>query len=165
MEWLKGPSLIVATIATGLLTGVWYAWAVSVMPGLARTDDRTYIDALQGMNRAIQNGWFFLTFMGSLLFIAAALLFQFTGDGSRKAVLWIVIGLVAHIVVLVITFAGNIPINNALDTAGPIDQMTNAAELRARFEGTWVGLNIARLFVNLAGFGSLIWGVVQWARS
>jgi uncharacterized membrane protein len=163
MEALRGPSLIVATISTGLITGVWYAWTVSVMPGLARTDDRTYVGALQGMNRAIQNGWFFLTFMGSLLFLIAALLLQFTGD-NRRAVPWIVIALVLYVVVLLITFVGNIPINNALDTAGPVDQIANPAELRARFEGTWVGLNLARLLVNLVGFGSLTWGLVQYAR-
>jgi hypothetical protein len=35
------------------------------MPGLRRTDDRTFVDAMQSINVAIINGWFALSFAGA----------------------------------------------------------------------------------------------------
>ena len=42
-----------------------YAWASGVMPGLAQTDDRTFVVAIQEMNRAIVNPVFLLSFLGA----------------------------------------------------------------------------------------------------
>ena len=39
----------------GLIAGLFYAWACSVMPGLARTTDRTFVEAMHHMNQAIIN--------------------------------------------------------------------------------------------------------------
>jgi hypothetical protein len=44
-----------ATLTTGLMAGVYYAYACSVMLGLARTSDRTFIDVMRQINVAIQN--------------------------------------------------------------------------------------------------------------
>ncbi len=43
LETLRGPILLAATVATGLQAGTYYTWASGVMPGLARTDDHTFI--------------------------------------------------------------------------------------------------------------------------
>jgi hypothetical protein len=53
-----------ATLTTGLMAGVYYAYACSVMLGLARTSDRTFIDVMQQINVAIQNPVFFAAFSG-----------------------------------------------------------------------------------------------------
>ena len=71
-EVLRGVSLLVATLAMGLLAGVFYTFAVSVMPGLARSDDRTFVAAMQQINVAIQNPWFSLTFLGTPVLILVA---------------------------------------------------------------------------------------------
>jgi uncharacterized membrane protein len=44
----------------------------SVMPGLRRTDDRTFVSAMQRINVAILNGWFMLSFFGALVVMAVA---------------------------------------------------------------------------------------------
>ena len=41
--------LVAAVVATGLLTGLFYAFDVAVMPGLTAADDRTLVDAMQQM--------------------------------------------------------------------------------------------------------------------
>ncbi len=43
--------LLFATVATGLVAGFFYAYACSVMVGLARTDDLTFISTMQGSTR------------------------------------------------------------------------------------------------------------------
>jgi len=77
LEWVRGATLVAATITAGLMAGLLYAYACSVMIGLSRTDDRTFVDVMQRINLAIVNGWFFVTFFGALVFTAAA------GDPDR----------------------------------------------------------------------------------
>ncbi|MER6362184.1 hypothetical protein [Kitasatospora sp. NPDC001527] len=50
-----GPVLATATTAMGLMSGLFFAFDVSVMPGLAAGDDRTYVTAMQHINAAITN--------------------------------------------------------------------------------------------------------------
>ena len=56
---------------------------------------------------------------------------------------------------LVITFAGNIPLNDALDAAGPVDKIKDLAAVRADFESLWVKLNIARTLTSAGALGAL----------
>ena len=55
MELFRSGALAAATITTGLMAGLYYAYACSVMPGLSRTDDRTFVSAMQQINVAIIN--------------------------------------------------------------------------------------------------------------
>jgi uncharacterized membrane protein len=160
MDIVRSGALIVATMLTGLIAGLFYAWSVSVMPGLARTDDHTYLTALQGMNRAILNGWFFLSFIGALIVTAAAALLQL----RTGALPWILVALVLHIAMLVVTAKLNIPLNNELDATSP-DQLAAAADLRARFESTWVRWNVVRALLGTAALGSLAYALVTSGRS
>lgn len=44
----RGTSVLAAaTVATGLVAGVYYAFACSVMLGLGASGDRTFIEAMQ----------------------------------------------------------------------------------------------------------------------
>src|SRR3989442_15222530 len=47
--------LIVATVLTGLATGDITLYAHTIMPGLKKTDDRTFDAAFRAMERAILN--------------------------------------------------------------------------------------------------------------
>jgi hypothetical protein len=51
-----------AVIAIGLLAGLIYDWAITVMPALTAADDRTLVDAMQ---QTIDNPAFPLTFLGA----------------------------------------------------------------------------------------------------
>src|SRR4051812_9813929 len=62
---LRGPLLVVAAVVAGLQAGTFFTWSTGVMPGLARVDDRTFIDAMQQMNVAIVNPVFIATFLGA----------------------------------------------------------------------------------------------------
>ena len=57
--------LVLATVATGLGAGLFYTFSVAVMPGLRRADDATRVRTMQGINIAILNGWFALSFVGA----------------------------------------------------------------------------------------------------
>ena len=54
-----------ATLATGLVAGVFYAYAVSVNLGLATQPDASYVATMQAINDRIENPLFFASFFGA----------------------------------------------------------------------------------------------------
>src|SRR6186713_801850 len=62
-------TLVAATITNGLMAGLFAAYSYAVMPGLGRTDDRTFVEAMQQTNAAILNGWFGICFGAAVLVI------------------------------------------------------------------------------------------------
>ena len=113
MNWATA-TLVAATITNGLMAGLFAAYSYAVMPGLGRTGDATFVEAMQQSNAAILNGWFGVCFGGSAVFAAAAVLLHL----GRPGLLWIVAGLVLYVAVLVITFRINVPLNDRLAAAG-----------------------------------------------
>jgi uncharacterized membrane protein len=164
VEVLRGAILLIATVATGLAAGLFYAFSVGVMPGLGRTDARTFVVAMQQINVAIVNPWFLVTFLGApvLTIVAAAL--HLRADG-RAALPWIAAALVLYGVAFVVTIAFNIPLNNALDAAGAPDQITDVAQVRDHFEATWVRWNVVRTVASTGAFACLAWALVVSGRA
>jgi uncharacterized membrane protein len=160
---LRGASVIAATLTVGLTAGLFFAFFYAVMPGLANTDDRGFVSAMQRINVAILNGWLALCFGGALVFTALAVALHL-GRDARPVLPWLVAGLVLYAAAFAITMTLNVPLNNALDAAGDPDRITDLAAVRERFEGPWVRWNTLRAFVNIAAFGCLTWALVLWGR-
>ena len=162
-DMFRTGSLVAAAITTGLAAGLFYAYSYSVMPGLGRTDDRTFVMGMQRINEAILNGWFALCFAGALVFTALAAALHIPRDG-RSVLPWIVAALVLYLAVLVITFTVNVPLNDQLNAAGDPDRAADLAAVRERFEATWVRWNHVRTVGNLAALGCLLWALVLHGR-
>lgn len=160
MGLMREAALVAATITTGLTAGLFYAFACSVLPGLSRTDDRTFVSAMQSINVAILNGWFALAFAGAPVTITLAALLRLD-PAWRRALPWIVAALVLYGVVLFITFAVNVPLNNELGAAWRAGQGDLAAA-RERFEARWITWNIARAAACTAAFGCLTWALAAY---
>jgi uncharacterized membrane protein len=156
LESLRAPILLAATVAAGLQAGTYYTWASGVMPGLARTDDRTLIAAVQHMNVAIVNPVFMLSFLGAPLLAGASVV-----TSSTTARPWAIAGLALAVGTVVITGALNIPLNNALEAAGPVDRIADLAAVRAAFEDAWVRWNIARVVTSTAALACLGWAALR----
>jgi len=150
-ESLNLAVLVAATVTSGLLAGLFYAYSVSVMRGLARTADRTFVESMRQINVAILNGWFALGFLGAPLTTALALVLHLDGDG-RAELAWIVLALVSGLFTLAITFAVNVPLNDELASVEGGD----AGVARGRFEGRWVRWNLARTISSATAFGCLV---------
>ena len=159
----RAGSLVAAALTTGLAAGLFYAYSYSVMPGLGRADDRTFVMGMQRINAAILNGWFALCFAGALVFTALAAALHVPG-GGRSVLPWIVAALVLYVAVLVVTFAVNVPLNDQLDAAGDPDQAADLAAVRQRFEAAWVRWNIVRTAASASAFGCLLWALVLHGR-
>ncbi|WP_431959993.1 DUF1772 domain-containing protein [Actinacidiphila sp. bgisy160] len=155
--------LVAATVAVGLMAGLFFAFSVAVMPGLARAADRTLVDAMQRINVAIQNGWFLLAFGGSLLLCAAAVALC-PRDGERGPLPWVIAAIVLYLAVLVVTFGVSIPLNDRLDAAGDPARLADIAAVRERFEAAWVRWNLVRTLLCTGALGCLSWALVLSGR-
>jgi len=162
VEVFRGAVLIAATITTGLVTGVFFAYANSIMPGLRRTDDRTFVGAFQALDRAIINPLFMACFFGALVLTGLAAALHFGAD--NQAVLpWAAAATVLYLAAIVITLAVNVPLNDAIKAAGDPDRIDDLTAVRRRFnEARWAAWNLVRTLVSAAAFGCLAGSLVQY---
>ena len=152
-----------AVIAMGLLAGLYYFSSIAVMPALTAADDRTLVDAMQQMIVKIENPAFFLTLLGAPALAAVALV-QVRRSGQAKAAGWIIAGLVLYTVMVVITFAVHLPLNEELKEAGDPARIENLAAVRDDFVTPWVAWDVVRTLATTAAFGSLVWALVLRGR-
>ncbi|MEV4614356.1 anthrone oxygenase family protein [Kitasatospora sp. NPDC049258] len=164
MTVFRTATLVAATLATGLGAGLFYGYACSVMPGLARSSDRTFVEAMQRINVAILNGWFALSFGGAILLIVLAAVLQYRSGGGA-ALGWIVAAGALQLALLVVTMAVNVPLNNRLAAGGDAAGAADLATLRAEFEQVWVRWNVLRALAGAAALGCLAWALVLVGRT
>jgi uncharacterized membrane protein len=165
MSGLRSVTLIAATMTIGLVAGVFGLYWHTVMRGLARTDDRTFVGAFQALDRAIINPWFMVSFLGALLFTVTAAVLHLPRD-ARGPLPWIVVALVLYLVAFGITMAVNVPLNDALKAAGEPDVIADLAAARSNFdEARWAAWNLVRTITTTVAFGTLCWALVMSGRS
>ncbi len=135
--------LLAALVATALMAGLFWTWDISVMPGLARLDDRTFVTTMQALDAAIDNGGVSLALGGALVLTAVAAVTEHR-RGRRSAARWIGAALALYLAALVVTGAVHLPLNaaiSAVDAGAPAPVLTGA---RAAFEGPWRAANPLR---------------------
>ena len=150
---MTGPvghaALIAGTLGTGLIGGLFFGFATAVMPGLARTDDRTFVATMQGINEAILNPVFLAVYVAPVVCLGYA---AFSGPARP----WVIAALVLYLATVVITGAGNLPLNDALVAVGLPDSASALEAARTAFEKPWNRLHLARTATVIAAFGCCI---------
>jgi uncharacterized membrane protein len=161
MDALRVAALLAATMTTGLMAGVYGLYQHTVLPGLGRTDDRTFVAGFQAVDRAIINPWFMTGFLGVLLgTVAAAAL-----NADRRLLPWLLVALALNLLVSVITVVVHVPLNDALKAAGDPDRIADLAEIRERFDAArWTAWNLVRTLSTTAAFGLLCWALLLRGR-
>ena len=151
--------LIVSTLLCALVTGFIFTYAVVVMPGFAKLDDRDFIRAFQVTDGVIQNNQplFMLAWIGSIVSIVATMILGFIE--LHGIVRWtvITIGFVYLIGVQRITIRIHLPLNNRLQRL-EIDEMDSEtlSKERNKFETRWNHFNNIRTLIAFAVSFSLM---------
>ncbi|GAB3484770.1 anthrone oxygenase family protein [Nocardiopsis coralliicola] len=148
MDAIEAIAAAAAVTAAGLFAGAFFTFSIAVMPGLSAAGDAVFTEAMHRMNTAIVNPVFLAVFLGTpvLALVHAAL-----SDGGGAVAAWA--GFAAAAAVVLITAGANIPLNNALDSAGP--RPADPARVRAAFEARWVRWNTVRTVLSAAGLAAL----------
>lgn len=156
MELWQDVVLIASVVATGLVAGLLFGWAVSVMPGLRASDENAYLSTFRAMDSAIvSNAYFITAFIGAPLLTLVALLLHI-GDGAR--LVWIVAALVLSLGTVAITRVVHLPLNAQVQ-AGAVDG--DVALVRQRFESRWVPWNVVRTVTSTAALACLAIALVS----
>ncbi|MEV0331285.1 DUF1772 domain-containing protein [Nocardia sp. NPDC050717] len=151
MYTLSILALAAAVFSLGLVAGVVLAYSNSVMPGLRHADDRTFVDACQRLNTAIDNPLFLVVSNLALLATAAAVALAIPAGLGAAVLASTGAALLLYVSTLVITFAVNVPMNNELIAAGHPDTIPDQlAAVRARFESKWTTMNNLRAVATTA---------------
>ena len=159
MDVLQGNLLMVATITMGIGAGVYMLYSFAIMPGLAKTDDRTFVGAFQQIDTAIVGPFLIGFFIAPLASAALAAALQ-VGDGDRSVLALTAGAIVLQLVMLGITVGVNVPLNDGIKAAGDPNTIDVAA-VRKRFsEGRWARWNAVRAGAATVAFGLLAWALV-----
>lgn len=150
---MKGLLPLITTLLTGLSSGLFYAWAVSVIPGTKRISDMAYIETMQSINRAILNPWFLLIFLGPLLFSGLAAYQKFQIGETEWFALILISGIIYLVGTIGVTALGNVPLNDALDKVVlQAQDSTSLHEIRVTYETKWNRLHLIRTIFSVLAF-------------
>ena len=138
--------VILAGFSTALIAGLFYSYSCSVTIGLGRLSDEAYLRAMQSINRAILNPWFFASFMGTLVLLPICTWLMFRHEAASSGFYLSLLATLVYVVaVFGVTIFGNVPLNEALDKFDI--GAASAAEIKVRrvqFETRWNKLNLIR---------------------
>ncbi|PIC88237.1 hypothetical protein CSV72_02785 [Sporosarcina sp. P20a] len=144
-----------AVLTTGMMAGIVFAYANSVMPGLRKADDRTFVLASRHLTSSVANPLFLIISNSALIvqigFIVVAVLAQ-----QFDQVVLGSIALIFYIATLLITFLGNLPLNKAIISAELPASDAKWNKLRVRFESSWTRLNNLRTITCILSVSTLI---------
>ena len=151
--------LIVSTLLCALVTGFIFTYAVVVMPGFAKLDDRDFIRAFQVTDGVIQNNQplFMLAWVGSIVSVVATMILGFIELHGIERWTVFAIGFVYLLGVQGITIRVHLPLNNHLQRL-EIDEMDpeSLSKERNKFESRWNYFNNIRTLIAFAVSFSLM---------
>lgn len=153
MSTVASALLFCSTLSSGLTAGLFFGWAVSVLPGTAKVSDRNYVATMQSINIAIINPIFMLAFLGTAIVLAAGAWCHHRDGQARRGWLLAAAAGTYALGVVGVTAARNVPLNNQLDAFvldGASD--TTVSERRTRYESSWNAWHYVRTIANIAAF-------------
>ena len=145
-------SLFFSILLCALATGFILTYAIIVMPGLSKLDDKEFIKAFQVTDGIIQNNQpiFILIWVGSIISVLGTIITSILSLGIVEAWLIIFAGVIYLLGVQGITISIHLPLNKHIQK---IDiNSTNSqtlSEVRKNFETKWNYFNNIRTSIAL----------------
>ena len=145
-------SLFFSILLCALATGFILTYAIIVMPGLSKLDDKEFIKAFQVTDGIIQNNQpiFILIWVGSIISVLGTIITSILSLGIVEAWLIIFAGVIYLLGVQGITISIHLPLNKhiqKIDT-NSINSQT-LSEVRKNFETKWNYFNNIRTGIAL----------------
>ena len=143
-------SLFFSTLLCSLVTGFILTYAIVVMPGLSKLDDKEFIKAFQVTDGIIQNNQpiFILIWVGSIISVVSTIIISIFTLGLLEAWKIIFVSLVYLLGVQAITIIIHLPLNRRIQK---IDINSNNSqslnEERKNFETKWNYFNNIRTVI------------------
>ena len=150
-------SLIFSILSCSLVGGFIFTYAIVVMPGLSKLNDKDFLRAFQVRAAVIQNKQplFMFTWIGSIVAMLTTILVSLVSVGLPETWLILLIGVAYLLGVQGITISIHIPLNNHIQKV-KIEELNDEtlANERLKFETRWNFFNYIR--TSIAIFVSVI---------
>ena len=133
-------SLIFSILSCSLVGGFIFTYAIVVMPGLSKLNDKDFLRAFQVTDAVIQNKQplFMSTWIGSIIAMLTTIIVSLVSVGLPETWLILIIGVAYLLGVQGITVAIHIPLNNHIQKV-KIEELNDEtlAKERLKFEKRW----------------------------
>ena len=146
--------ILLSALGCGLVAGIFFTFSTFVMTALGRLPPEQGISAMQAINVAILNPWFFVVFFGTAAACAILAVFVLLGWSGPGAI-YLVAGSVLYLVsCILVTILFNVPLNNELAAVKP--ESAEGAKIWSRYLSSWLVWNHVRTIGSLAAMTSFI---------
>ena len=146
-------SLILSILSCSLVGGFIFTYAIVVMPGLSKLNDKDFLRAFQVTDAVIQNKQplFMFTWIGSIVAMLTTILVSLVSVGLPETWLILLIGVTYLLGVQGITVAIHIPLNNHIQKV-KIEELNDEtlANERLKFETKWNFFNYIRTAIAIS---------------
>ena len=159
MDCLLTASTVLAALGSGLIAGVFFAFAAFVLAALSRLPAPAGITAMQTMIAAIKSPLFLVVFFGTAA-LAALMGIAATLKWSEPGALDLLIGSLLYLNgPFGVTLLKNLPLNNHLAAVTP--GSIESAIVWKEFRTTWGLWNHVRWIAALGAAAAFIWALVE----
>tara|TARA_B100000003_G_C10865018_1_gene344590 strand:+ start:179 stop:673 length:495 start_codon:yes stop_codon:yes gene_type:complete len=142
---------ILSILSCSLVTGFIFTYAVVVMPGLSKLNDKEFLKAFQVTDEVIQNKQpiFMLTWVGSIVSVLSLILTSIIYVGLSETWLVVLIALIYLLGVQGITILIHLPLNNHIQKLN-LEKFKdeNLKKERLKFEKKWNFYNNIRSAIS-----------------
>jgi uncharacterized membrane protein len=149
--------ILLAAIGCGLVAGIFFAFSTFLMTALGRLPPEQGISAMQAINVAVLNAWFFAVFFGTAAVCAILAVFAVMGWSGPGAV-YLAAGSVLYLAgCILVTILFNVPLNTELAAVEP--QSAEGARIWSRYLSSWLVWNHVRTIASLAAMASFLFAI------
>lgn len=149
-------------LLSGLIAGLLFSYSCSVNIGLKTLSDNEYVKAMQSINVAIQNPYFFIPFMGLLLVLPIATYLNYKHQIDTSFYLLLFASLIYVIGVFGITMFGNVPLNESLAKFSiSTGNINSISQMRQSFEKSWNSYHSIRTIASIFSFILTILSIIK----
>jgi uncharacterized membrane protein len=154
----------IAIIALGAMAGLFFAFSISVMPGLDAIKADQAIPAMQSINQKIQNAVFLPVFIFAPIAPAVTGVFLLIHGQKTAGIIFLLAAAIYVLGAFVPTVAVNIPMNDDLDAAQVPTSAQEAALLWSDYSSRWTRWNHLRAVTSSVSLLITSLGIFVWGR-
>jgi uncharacterized membrane protein len=154
----------VTIVTLGAMAGLFFAFSISVMPGLDAIRADQAIPAMQSINQKIQNAVFLPVFIFAPIAPAVTGVLLLIHGQKTAGIIFLVAAAIYVLGAFVSTVAVNIPMNDDLDAAQVPTSAQEAARLWSDYSTRWTRWNHLRAASSLASLLITSLGIFVWGR-
>ncbi len=153
LERLHVLLTLLTALGAGMMAGLFFAFSFFIMTAFSRLPPAGGIAAMNSINVAILNPWFFALFFGTAagsLVLAISSLLKWGEAGS----MYLLIGSALYLVgCILVTMVWNVPLNDRLAAVNP--ESVEGAAMWSEYLSTWTAWNHVRTAACLLAAGAL----------